>query len=113
MVRMSVSASSRGCRMGAAAKFCGGPTWLAARRFVWPWRDPETGERERPEGGDAYGGWLGWERAAMTRGAVACGNPDAAEAGVEILQAGGNAIDAVIACAFAMGVVEPDRKSGG
>ena len=56
---------------------------------------------------DLYGGWKGYERAKMTRGAVACGNPDAAEAGVKVYEAGGNAIDALIATAFAMGVVEP------
>ena len=56
---------------------------------------------------DLYGGWAGFETAPMTRGAIACGNPDAAEAGAEVYRAGGNAIDACVAAAFAMGVVEP------
>ena len=43
----------------------------------------------------------------MQRGAVATANPDGAKAAAEVLEAGGNAIDAAVAAAFAMGVVEP------
>src|SRR5207247_5372093 len=33
--------------------------------------------------------------------------PEATEAGLSVLEAGGNALDAVLACAFAQGVVDP------
>lgn len=42
-----------------------------------------------------------------TRGMVVCPQPEAAESGAEILKAGGNAIDAAVACALAQTVVDP------
>ena len=46
-------------------------------------------------------------QAEATSGMVTAMQPDAADVGVEILRAGGTAIDAAVAVAFAIGVVEP------
>ena len=42
-----------------------------------------------------------------TRGMVSCSQPLAAEAGLRVLQSGGNAADAAVAVAAALGVTEP------
>ncbi len=62
----------------------------------------------RPEpGSPAAGVTARVEVARSNQGMVVAGHPEAADAGLRILKAGGNAIDASVAVSLALGVAEP------
>ncbi|HEY6610011.1 MAG TPA: gamma-glutamyltransferase, partial [Pseudomonas sp.] len=64
----------------------------------------------QPEAASGYQAKPGWQ---LQRYAVAAANPLAAEAGRQILQAGGSAVDAAIAVQMVLGLVEPQSSGIG
>ena len=106
MIAKSTSEFFRACPRAALA--------LAAGLFValpaFADRPAETiGVPPGPGNGNAPS----WAGKAFRQGVVSVANPYGAEAGAQILEAGGNAIDAAVAIAYALNVVEPQSAGVG
>ena len=64
----------------------------------------------QPEGSSGYTAKPGW---ATTKFAVAAANPLATDAGLQVLRAGGSAIDAAVAVQMVLTLVEPQSSGIG
>lgn len=84
---------------------------LLAAAPAWPQSQPQPeGPSKEPGAGL---GWPSREAAHAKRFMVAAANPLAVDAGVEVLRAGGGALDAAIAVQLVLGLVEPQSSGLG
>ena len=103
---------------GAAAAVHRGPSTAGASDtpFGTPTKGtPEPGANITAVRGDRAAGWRAQTRSEVVarNGVVATSQAIAAEAGLEILHAGGNSADAAVATAAVLGLVEPESAGIG
>ena len=86
--------------------------WLAAAPvFAAPTETMGVPAKALPE--QAKGKPPSFAGNAFRQGVVSVANPHGAEAGAQVLEAGGNAVDAAVAIAYALNVVEPQSAGVG
>jgi gamma-glutamyltranspeptidase/glutathione hydrolase len=93
---------------GVLALLLAGCGWSPLAPLAPPASTPDV--PALPEGGS---GWVGKTGVAATRFMVAAANPLAADAGYQMLRAGGSALDAAIAVQMVLTLVEPQSSGIG